>query len=44
MRRAHLVLPLALATLLACQPTDDPATAPDPASPATPAPVSAPPT
>ena len=38
MRRAHLVLPLALATLLACQPTDDPATAPDPASPATPAP------
>ena len=38
MHRAHLVLPLALATLLACQPTDDPSTAPGPVSPATPAP------
>ena len=35
MRRAHLVLPLAsaLATLLACQATDDPSTAPDPTPP-----------
>jgi hypothetical protein len=38
MRRAHSVLPLALATVLACQAGDDPSTAPDPASPATPAP------
>ena len=38
MHRAHLVLPLALAMLLACQAGDDPSTAPDPAAPATPAP------
>jgi hypothetical protein len=38
MPRAHLVLPLALATLLACQAGDDPSTAPDPASPPAPAP------
>jgi hypothetical protein len=36
MRRAHLVLPFALATLLACQSGDDPSTASDPVSPATP--------
>jgi hypothetical protein len=34
MRRARLALPLALATLLACQPADDSFTAPDPVSPA----------
>ena len=38
MRRTRLVLPLALATLLACQPADDPSAAPNPVSPATPAP------
>jgi hypothetical protein len=38
MHRARLVLPLALATLLACQPTDDPSAAPNPVSPAAPAP------
>jgi hypothetical protein len=38
MRRVNLVLPLALATLLACQPADDPSTAPNPVSPATPGP------
>jgi hypothetical protein len=40
MRRAHLVLPLAtaFASLLACQTSDDPSAAPDPVSPATPAP------
>jgi hypothetical protein len=37
-RRAHLVLPLALATLFACQSDDDPSTAPDAAPTATPAP------
>jgi hypothetical protein len=38
MRRVRLVFPLALATLLACQPADDPSTAPNPISPSTPAP------
>ncbi len=38
MRRAHLVLPLALTTLLACQAGDDSSTPTDPVSPATPAP------
>jgi hypothetical protein len=38
MPRTRLVLPLALATLLACQPADDPSAAPNPVSPATPAP------
>jgi hypothetical protein len=38
MRPADLVLPFALATLLACQPTDDPSAASDPVSPTTPAP------
>ena len=38
MRRARLVLPLALATLLACQPADAPSTGPNPVSPSTPAP------
>ena len=38
MRRAHLVLPLALATLLACQTGDDPSTSSDPVSPPAPAP------
>jgi hypothetical protein len=38
MRRAHLVLPLALATLFACQSGDDPSTAPDAAPTATPEP------
>jgi hypothetical protein len=38
MRRAHLALPLALVTLLACQATDDPSTSGDPVSPASPAP------
>ena len=38
MRRTRLVLPLALASLLACQPADDPSAAPNPVSPATPAP------
>jgi hypothetical protein len=36
MRRAPIALPLALATLLACQAGDDPSTAPGPASPGTP--------
>jgi len=36
MRPARLVLPLALATLLACQPADDPSTAPNLVLPATP--------
>ena len=40
MRRAHLVLPFALATLLSCQSGDDPSTASDPLSPAMPAPAS----
>jgi hypothetical protein len=38
MRRVRLVFPLTLGTLLACQPADDPSAAPDPVSPATPAP------
>jgi hypothetical protein len=38
MRGTRLVLPLALAGLLACQPADDPSAAPDPVSLATPAP------
>jgi hypothetical protein len=38
MRRTHLVLPLALTTLLACQPADDPSAAPHPVFPATPVP------
>jgi hypothetical protein len=38
MRRTHLVLPLALTTLLACQPADDPSAAPNPVFPATPLP------
>jgi hypothetical protein len=36
MRPAHLVLPLGLVTLLACQPADDPSTAPNLVSPVTP--------
>ena len=39
MRRVPLVFPLALASLLACQPADDPSAAPDPVSPATLAPT-----
>ena len=38
MRRVRLVVPLTLATLLACQPADDPSTGPTPISPSTPAP------
>jgi len=38
MYRVRLALPLALATLLACQPDDDPSAATDPVSPATLAP------
>jgi hypothetical protein len=38
MRSAHLVVPLALATLLSCRPTDDPAAPADPVSPSAPAP------
>jgi hypothetical protein len=38
MRRTGLVLPLALAALLACQAADEPSAAPNPVSPATPAP------
>ena len=38
MYRAPLALPLVLATLLACQPDDDPSATPDPVSPATLAP------
>jgi hypothetical protein len=37
MRRAHLVLPLAFASLLACQTSDDPSASSDPVSPAAPA-------
>ena len=38
MRRTHLALPLALVTLLACQPSDDPSASGDPVSPAAPPP------
>lgn len=38
MRCAHLALPLALATLLACQPTDDPSASGDSVSPSAPVP------
>jgi hypothetical protein len=38
MRCAYLALPLALATLFACQPTDDPSASGDPVPPSAPAP------
>lgn len=38
MRCAHVVVPVALAVLLSCQPTDDPAAPGDPVSPSAPAP------